>query len=76
MTAKTLRRARLRAGLTQLELAQLAGLTPVTIVRAEGGRWPISDLTWARLARALEEYEAGRAAARVGAPAETPPVLT
>jgi hypothetical protein len=58
-----------------LELAQLAGLTPVTVVRAEGGRWPISDLTWARLERALQEYEAARAAAKT-APAETYPVVT
>lgn len=62
MTGKALRRARLRAGLTQRQLAQLAGVTIVTVARCESGRHEATDLTWARLGRALEEAERRREA--------------
>lgn len=63
MTGKTLRRARLRAGLTQRQLANLAGLTVGTVIRCERPNWPATDLTQARLRRALETAEAHPTAA-------------
>ena len=60
MTGKTLRRARLRAGLSQRQLALLAGLTVGTVIRCERPDWPASALTKARLKRALEEAEEQR----------------
>ena len=61
MTGKALRRARLRAGLSQAQLAALAGLTVGTVIRCERPDWPASALTKARLRRALEDVEAQRA---------------
>ena len=53
MTATGLRHARELAGLTQLELAISAGLTPSTISRLETGRQVPNVATVLRLAAAL-----------------------
>lgn len=46
--------ARRAAGLTQEELAALAGLSADTVSRAEKGRGPLSAATWAKLDKALD----------------------
>lgn len=65
MTARALRAARLNAGLTQARLAQLAGITPVTVARFESGRHTPHPLTVARLKTAFEQLREAREQARL-----------
>lgn len=53
MNEKSLRRLRLKAGLTQAELAGLIGIHPVTLSRIETGASTTSALVLQRLASAL-----------------------
>lgn len=57
--ARTLVRERVRAGLTQRQLARLAGLRPETVCRIEKGRNTPATATIAKLERALRHALGG-----------------
>ncbi len=66
---ENLRELRVRAGLTQVELARRSGINNVTIYKIESGKVKPRDLTWSRLIKALfkeraevKQPEADRAA--------------
>lgn len=53
ITAHKLRRARKRLGLTQAEVAELAGVTQGTVSKWETGKIPVGENEAARLAYGL-----------------------
>lgn len=57
LLAERLRAARLQANVTQQDLAEKAGLSAITIKRAESGRGNTTILTFIALLRALGKIE-------------------
>ncbi|MFH0980822.1 MAG: helix-turn-helix transcriptional regulator [Planctomycetota bacterium] len=58
--ARNIIRSRVEAGLTQLELAKLAGIRNETLCRIERGQHTPSVATIARVEKALKQASAGR----------------